>query len=322
MGQIVLVTGVARYLGGHLARLLAASSGVERVIGVDVVAPSFDLGDAEFVRADIRNPIISKVVSAGSVDTVVHMGVLATPKQAGSRALMKEINVIGSMQLLAACQRSDSVKRLVVKSTTSVYGAGPRDPAMFTEDMAPKSVPTGGWAKDSIDVETYVRGFARRRPDVVVTNLRFANVLGPGVRTAMTGYLTMPIVPTVLGYDARMQFIHEDDLIAATMKATLDDFSGTYNVAADGTMMLSQILRRSGDAQLPLARQIFRSVAKRLPGGARADFSDGQVRFLTYGRGVDTTKMRTKLGFVPARTTEQTLDDYLRSIRNEEVIHA
>ena len=54
---------------------------------------------------------------------------------------MKEINVIGTMQLFAACQRAPGVQRLVVKSSAHVYGSSPNDPAMFTEDMAPKRMP-------------------------------------------------------------------------------------------------------------------------------------------------------------------------------------
>ncbi|HNE90072.1 MAG TPA: NAD-dependent epimerase/dehydratase family protein, partial [Actinomycetota bacterium] len=98
MGQVVLVTGVSRYLGGRMAQILTQDPGVDRVIGVDVVAPRQEIGGAEFVRADIRNPIIAKVIEAAQVDTVVHMGVIATPMQAGGRMSMKEINVIGTMQ--------------------------------------------------------------------------------------------------------------------------------------------------------------------------------------------------------------------------------
>jgi len=192
MGRVVLVTGVARYLGGRMARILTEDPAVDRVIGVDVVPPRAPIGRAEFVRADIRNPIIAKVINAASVDTVVHMGIIATPLQAGGRTSMKEINVIGTMQLLAACQKASSVQRLVVKSTTSVYGAGPRDPAMFAEEVEPRHSPRTGWAKDSAEVEGYVRGFARRRPDVSVTTLRFANVIGPGVSTPMTSYFSLP----------------------------------------------------------------------------------------------------------------------------------
>ena len=137
-----------------------------------------DIGGAEFVRADIRNPIIARVINAAEVDTVVHMGVIATPVQAGGRMSMKEINVIGTMQLLAACQKSPSVRKLVVKSSTSIYGAGPKDPAMFTGDGAKHTQVRVGRRIPS-RVESYVRRFARRRPDVSVTTLRFANFLGP-----------------------------------------------------------------------------------------------------------------------------------------------
>ena len=59
-----------------------------------------------------------------------------------------------------------------MKSTTTVYGASSRDPAMFTEDMEPRRAPRAGYAKDVAEIEGYVRGFARRRPDVRVTMLR------------------------------------------------------------------------------------------------------------------------------------------------------
>ena len=251
MGRVVLVTGVSRYLGGRMAQILTRDPEVERVIGVDVVPPREPIGGAEFVRADIRNPIIAKVIHAAAVDTVVHMGVIATPLQAGGRTAMKEINVIGTMQLLAACQKAPSVQRLVVKSTSSVYGAGPRDPAMFTEEAEPRNSPRTGWAKDSAEVEGYVRGFARRRPDVAVTTLRFANFIGPGVQTPMTSYFSLPAVPTVAGFDARLQFIHEDDGLEALRIAAVSDRPGLINVAGDGMLLLSQAIRRAGRSSVP-----------------------------------------------------------------------
>ncbi len=119
MARRVLITGVARHLGGRLAQILAASPDVEVVVGVDTTAPRGDLGRTEFVRADIRNPIIAKVLSTERIDTVVHMNLIATPERAGGRTAMKEINVIGTMQLLAACQKAPMVRRLIVKSSTA-----------------------------------------------------------------------------------------------------------------------------------------------------------------------------------------------------------
>ena len=132
MSRVVMVTGVARYLGARFARLLGDDPAVGRVVGVDAIPPTHDLGHCEFVRADIRNPVVAKVIAGAKVDTVVHMNVLATPLDAGGRAPQKEINVIGTMQLLAACQKSPGVERLVVKSSSRVYGSSPRDPAYFT----------------------------------------------------------------------------------------------------------------------------------------------------------------------------------------------
>src|SRR5205807_2825066 len=139
---------------------------------------------------------IAKVITSAEVDTVVHMNVVATPLGAGGRTAMKEINVIGTMQLLAACQKATTLRRFVLKSTTAVYGSSPRDPALFTEDMEPRGLPRSGYAKDAVEVEGYVRGFGRRRPDVELTMLRFTNFIGPRIDSSLTRYFAMPAVPT------------------------------------------------------------------------------------------------------------------------------
>ena len=97
------------------------------------------------------------MIAQAEVDTVVHMNVIATPLGAGGRTAMKEINVIGTMQLLAACQKAPSMRKLVVKSTTAVYGASPHDPAVFTEDMGMHSAPASGYARDAVEVEQAAR---------------------------------------------------------------------------------------------------------------------------------------------------------------------
>jgi UDP-glucose 4-epimerase len=320
MARVVLVTGVSRYLRGKMARILTDDPSVERVIGVDVVTPTGDIGGADFVRADIRNPIIGKVISTAGVDTVVHMGVIATPRQAGGRTPMKEINVIGTMQLLAACQKAASVTKLVVKSSTSIYGAGPADPALFTEDMEPRHLPTSGWAKDSVEVESYVRGLARRRPDLTVTTLRFANFLGPTANTPMAQYFSLPVVPTVLGYDARLQFVHEDDGLEVIRRATVEDHPGIYNVAGDGVLALSQAIRRAGRVEVPIWSPFVGIVGRWVRRGGFADFSPEQIRLLTHGRAVDTSRLKRTFGFTPAYTTESAFDDFVRARRLNNVL--
>ena len=313
-GRVVLVTGVSRDLGRHFARSLATDPSVGRVIGVDVVPPRGDVGDVSFVRADIRNPVIAKVIAKERVDTVVHMSVISTPGSAGGRNMMKELNVIGTMQLLAACQKAPSVEHLVVKSTTTVYGASSRDPAMFTEDMQPRRAPGSGYAKDVAEIESYVRGFARRRPDVRVTTLRCANVIGAHVVSPLTSYFRLPVVPTVLGYDARLQFLHERDLLGVLRHAVCTDVPGTFNIAGDGILMLSQAMRRLQRPTLPMPGFAVGQVGSFLRSARMADFSPEQLGFLTYGRGVDTTRMRDELGFEPSMTTEEAFAEFAQSL--------
>jgi UDP-glucose 4-epimerase len=313
MPRVVLVTGVSRYLGGRFARELAAEPSVERVIGVDVVPPPQDLGGAEFVRADIRNPVIAKVIAAAGVDTVVHMSVIATPQSAGGRTLMKEVNVIGTMQLLAACQKAASVTKLVVKSSSTVYGASPKDPALFSEEMEPRALPRSGFAKDSVEVEGYVRGFSRRRPDVAVSTLRFANCLGPNVQTPLSAYFELPFIPRVLGFDPRLQFVHEDDLLACLRRCTVQDHPGTYNVAGDGVITLSQAARRTGKPTVPMPGSMLSAVGGWGRRTRLVDFSPEQVSFLAYGRGIDTTRLRERVGYAPRWTTPATFEDFARA---------
>ncbi len=307
MGRIVLVTGVSSDLGGRFARRIASDPQVGRVIGVDVVPPRSDLGSVRFVRADIRNPVIAKVIAGEDVDTVVHTSVAESASQVGGRMSMKEHNVIGTMQLLAACQRAPGLERLVVKSSSEVYGASNRDPAMFTEAMSAKRMPRSGYGKDVLEVEGYVRGFSRRRPDVTVTMLRRAPTVASFTTSPLTDYLRLSPTPKVLGFDARLQLLHYEDLVSALHHATLAGVHGTFNIAGDGILMMSQLIRRLGRVALPLppfALSSLGSLAKQVRLGLE-DFSPDQVAYFTYGRGLDTTRMRTVLGFEPRYTTEQ-----------------
>ena len=322
----VLVTGVSRFAGAHLAARLAADPSIERVIGVDTVPPPRELrrelGRAEFVRVDIRNPLIAKVIFSAEVDTVVHTALTNSPVASGGRAAMKEMNVIGTMQLLAACQRSPRIRRLVLKSTTAVYGSSPRDPAIFTEAMAPKSLPAGGYAQDAAEIEGYVRGFGRRRPDVSVTVLRLANYVGPRIDTALTRYFSLPVVPTVLGYDARMQLLHIEDALAVLERAVRQDLPGVYNVGGQGVLLLSQAIRRAGRLQVSLPGSIVGTASRILGGSRLLELSSEQMRFLNFGRVVDTERLRDTFGFTPRWTTTQAFDDFVRGRQLHPLISA
>ncbi|MBC3843691.1 NAD-dependent epimerase/dehydratase family protein [Streptacidiphilus sp. 4-A2] len=332
MGKVVLVTGVARHLGSRFVRAIRREPGVDLVVGVDIQPSAHDLSGSAgggggsglasylFVGADIRRPTVARVIAEHRVDTVVHLNVSTTTLGSTSRSTVKETNVIGTMQLLAAVQKAPTVQRLVVKSTTSVYGSAPRDPAVFHERMQPKVLPSGGFAKDAVEVEGYVRGFARRRPDVAVSVLRFANIIGPHADTPLNEYFSLPVLPTVLGYDPRLQFVHEDDAVEVLRLAAVDPRrgttnSGTFNVAGDGVLVLSQAARRLGRPTVPLLLPAVSWIAGLARQTRMLDFAPEQLRLLTHGRVVDTTHLRETFGYTPVFSTEAALADLGRSTR-------
>jgi UDP-glucose 4-epimerase len=217
------------------------------------------------------------------------------------------------MQLLAACQKAPSVRKFVLKSTTAVYGSSPRDPALFTERANPNALPRSGYAKDAVEVEGYVRGFGRRRPDVSLCLLRFTNFIGPRIETPLTRYFSLPVIPTVLGFDPRLQLCHEDDGLEVLRLATLEDRPGTFNVGGSGVLLLSQAIRRVGRPSVPIpppavnvAGQLFRRVGL-------ADFSPEQMRFLEHGRVADMTALSTEFGYTPAYATAEAFEDFVRT---------
>lgn len=319
-GLIVLVTGVTRVIGSCLAGRLAAHPGVDRVIGVDAALPEpaarARMGAADFARVDIRNPLVARVIEAAGVDTVVHASASSTPASSAARTMAKEMNVLGTMQLLAACQRSESVRNLIVRSTGAVYGASSRDPAIFTEDMSARSVPSSGPGRDAIDIEAYVRGFGRRRPDVRIAVPRFAEIVGPTVVTPLTRYFSLsPAVPMVLGRDARLQFVHEQDAIGLLEHLALGSFAGTVNAAGDGTITLAQAIHRAGRIPLPVPSIGLDPLSRVMRTLHVGGFSPGQVKVLSAGRVMDTTRLRERVGFTPTFTTMQAFDDFAAGLR-------
>lgn len=314
--KVVLVTGACRFLGGYLTARLAQKASIDHVIAVDAITPSKDLmrrmGRAEFVRADIRNPFIAKVIRNNDVDTVVHAAAASYAPRSGGKATLKELNVMGAIQLFAACQKAPTVRRVILKSTSEVYGSSAHDPVLFTEDTSARRPPGDGFARDSIDIEGYARGVGRRRPDVAVTILRLANMIGPAMDTALSRYLAGPVVPTIIGHDARLQLLHEQDALGALERATIAGRPGTFNVGASGVIMMSQAIRRSGRIPLPVPRSALQAVDSLVRATRYTELDREQLDYLSYGRVMDTTRMRNDLGYSPKWTTVEAFDDYVR----------
>ena len=302
----ILVTGVSSYWGGRLAQALEGFEQVEAIIGVDEREPTRELERTEFVKVGNQHSLLQRIVRAAEIDTVIDTRLMVNSVTASPRST-HENNVIGTMNILAACEGERSpVKRFIFKSSAHWYGCEQDDPAFFTEGMRRAHPPRTTLERDITDAESAVRDFASRREDVAVTVLRCTNVLGPDVDTAFTRMLSLPAVPSVLGFDPRTQFVHEDDVVHALEHAALNEVPGVFNVAADGVLALSEVVSLAGKLPLPILPPFgagllagpLRRLGLRIP--------DEMLNLLRFGRGLDN-RAHKATGFVYGYTSRETV---------------
>ncbi|HET6508295.1 MAG TPA: NAD-dependent epimerase/dehydratase family protein [Baekduia sp.] len=315
----VLITGVSGPLGARLATRLAADPGVEHVVGIDTRRPPAPLADRiTFVEADLTAGELAPILQVAAPHVVIHHDITQFPEPGRSRRHLHDLNVIGTLQVLAACSELPGLRQLVVRSAAAIYGSAPDAPAFFTEDLARSATLRTRFQRDIAELERLVAAFARRHPAVVCTTLRLQPVIGTTLDSPIMSLFRSPVVPTFLGFDPRLQLLLDEDALGAIVAAVNVPVRGPVNVAADGTVSLARMLRRLGKRALPIAAPVYAPTVRALArAGVVPPIDDDVVSYLRHGRGVDTTRMRAELRFVPTRTTVEAIDAVAARLRGE-----
>ena len=318
-GRRVLVTGLGTFWGGRIAQALEADPTVDVIIGLDTTEPTVELERTEYVRVDANYSILAKIVRATRVDTIIHTFLVVDPTQMSKRA-MHEVNVIGTMNLFAAASAPDStVRNVIVKSATAVYGCGPEDPTWFTEDTPPSRALRRPVERSLDQVEGYVRDFAEDNPHVVVSLLRFSNVIGSEIVTPLTRALELPLVPSMFGFDPRFQFVHEDDVVRSILFVLGHNLSGVYNVAGDGLLPWTEVASLCGKSTFPLPPYISDALLWPVKRLGIVDLPEEYLNLLRFGRGVDNRKLKDA-GFEYDYTSAQSVKAFIEAVRLRKTI--
>ena len=313
-GRRVLITGVSTFWGGRLAQALERDPGVEAIIGVSADDPTCELDRTEFVRVGTQHALLRRIVRAAEIDTVIDTRLIVDSVAAPAGAA-HENNVIGTMNILAACGGAQSpVRKVVFKSSAHFYGNERDDPAFFTEDMERPHPPRTALEKDVVEAERAVAAFAARHPEVTVSVLRFANALGPDVRTSHTALLGLPAVPAILGFDPRYQFIHEDDIHGVLEHATRRDLPGIYNAAGDGVLVLSEVASLLGRPVAPLLPPWGTGLAATALRRVGIRISPEMLQQLRYGRGLDNRRLKAA-GYAFRATSREAVIAFAQHLR-------
>src|SRR3954451_22016916 len=231
MKRRILITGVSTYWGGRLAQALEADPDNEAIIAVSPDDPACALERTEYVRVGTQYALLRRIVHAARIDTVVDTRLIVDSTTAPPK-VGHEMNVLGTMNVLAACGGPDSpVTKVVFKSSAHYYGCERDDPSFFTEEMRRPHPPRTRLESDLVEADDAVQEFAARNAKASVTTLRFCNTLGPDLHTSHSALLALPVVPGILGFDPRYQFNHEDDIVSALHHAVMSELPGIYNAA-------------------------------------------------------------------------------------------
>ncbi|HEX8854301.1 MAG TPA: NAD-dependent epimerase/dehydratase family protein [Thermoleophilaceae bacterium] len=310
----VLVTGISTYWGGRLAQALERDSEIEAIVGVDSRDPTRELDRTEFVKVGTQHALLRRIVEAAEIDTVIDTR-LVPDSSVLKPSAAHENNVIGTMNILAACSGPNStVRKFVFKSSAHYYGTAQDDPAFFTEAMRRPHPPTTPIERDIVEAEAAVADFADKNEDVSVTVMRFANVLGPDVETSHTKLFSLPAVPMILGFDPRYQFVHEDDVVAALKHGVEFELRGIFNVAADGVLALSEVAGLLGRPYAPILPPWGTGLAANVLSRLGVRVPPEMLSQLRFGRGLDNRKLKATR-FEYRCTTRETVAKFAEYLR-------
>ncbi len=307
-GSVIALFGSAGEMGRALLPRLASDHRWKKIVCFDLIAPRRPFANSTFYKVDLAEPTINTTILQAfekeKVDTVIQVSLTDDPS--ADPEYLHNYECIGTLQVLAACAEV-GIRKLVVQSTTMLYGANPTNPIYLSEQQPLCAVKDYAFLKEKIDIENQVAAYAKSHAEACVSLFRFATLMGNGADNFMARYLRRPIVQTVLGYDPLWQVIHIEDALKAVETALDRDIAGVFNYAAPGVLPLSTIVQLLGGQRLPTPFTVFKAQMAALRLGQLAGFPHHHLNYFRYGFLADCTRAFKIAGLRPKHDIQETL---------------
>ncbi len=307
-GSVIALFGSAGEVGRALLSRLAANPRWKKIVCFDLIAPRRSFAHSTYYKIDLAEPTINTTILQAfekeGVDTVVHAALTNDPSY--DPEYLHEYECIGTLQVLAACAEV-GIQKLVVQSTTMLYGASPTNPIYLSEQQPLRADKQYAYLKEKVDVENQVAQYRKSHQGASVTCFRFATLMGKGTDNFMARYLRRPLVQTVLGHDPLWQLLHIEDALSAIEVALDKDLPGVFNYAAPGVLPLSTIVQLLGGQRLPTPYSVFRTQMAVLRLGQLAGFPPQHLNYFRHGCLGDCTRAFKIAGLRPKYTLQDTL---------------
>ncbi len=318
--RVIAIMGVSGFKGRTILQELENDSRFKKIIVIDRRKPTIETKKSKFYKLDLTEPMVdlrlSEIFKKEKVHTVIHTAFPITPPR--HQSLAHEIISVGSMYICNAIADA-GVKKLILASTTDVYGAFPDNPNFLTEKHPMRGGIKNRFLADKIDAEKSALRLAQKHPQTVVTILRPCHILGPNIQSYKTNYLSRPFVLTIMGYDPLFQFVHETDVVRAFMKAVEGDYPGTFNIVGNGVLPLSRVIGISGKIQIPMSEFVMKNLIQFFWYLDMSPAPASYLNFLKYICVADGEKAKEVMGFTPQYSTRETLLSFVGAERLRDV---
>lgn len=299
-------TGGQSFVMRKLYTLLPSLLEIKKLVIFDIQPPLCNDPRIEYYELDLTLPEsrreMARILKDEHVDVFLHAAFLWNPVR--DRVWAHEIESVGTEYTISACIEA-KIKKIILTSSTLLYGARHNNPLKIKEEH-PLNTEEFPNLKDKAGAERTVRKFAEKHPDIVITVLRSAMVMGPSVDSYLGRILSRPVVPVLLGYDPMVQLLHEDDFIQAYIQALRGDYPGIFNIVPTDHLPLSIVLKIGGRRGLPLPNLISKRLFQGLYASDLTDFPPSFLNYLRFPVLADGSKAEKKLKYLAKFSTAET----------------
>jgi len=306
----IAITGAAGYFGRKIIERLHERDDVEYIFGISRREFKHSYEKLEYRRMDVRESELKKIFKEKEIDAVIHLAFVLNPIH--NEREMHDININGARNVLEAAEHA-GVEKIIMTSSTMVYGAWPDNPEYLTEDSPLRGHKTYYYNRDKIEIEKMCSAFIERNPDISMVILRPCLVLGPSVEHFYSKLLNLPFLPLVGGENPRMQFLHEDD-VARAYEHFLFNGDGIYNIVGRGVMRWKEVIEMAGRRAISTPAWLLYSATKLL-WKLHLTFFPPEILDFVRWPWVASGERAKKAGFVAEYTTEETLKAFLQKAK-------
>ena len=315
----LLITGADGFLGrGLVAALAAQALPCELLVAQDVraVPAERSLQGVVYEQQDVRDPALVEALRRHRIDTVVHLASIVTPGRGSSREFEYSVDVLGTQNLLQACVAT-GVRHLLVSSSGAAYGYHADNPAWLREHDALRGNEVFAYSHHKRLVEEMLALYRDQQPQLRQTVLRIGTILGERVDNQITALFEKPRLIAIRGSASPFVFIWDEDVIGAFLRALATGRAGIYNLAGDGALSIHEIAALLGKRTTDFPAGLLKAL---LWLGSRlgvSRYGPEQLDFLRYRPVLDNTRLKTELGFVPAKTSREALMAFIQARRDQ-----